>query len=273
MWTGFYVGLNAGYGWDASPNVYTSAAGTKADIESIFVVPPPYIAADALSATSVASARANGFIGGGQAGYNYQWGNNFVVGLEADIQGAGIRGRGGFLGLGSASVDFEGATFTDNVVSTVEHRKTVDWLGTVRGRLGYLVTPTLLAFATGGLAYGGVTADTTIAQSWAGNDLGPLLQTTGGAGHYSNTRVGWTVGGGLEWMFAPNISVKAEYLYYDLGSATWGSGPASTSFTSPGAGTFVDSIVLQSRTRFDGHIARAGVNYHFNWGAPVVAGY
>jgi outer membrane immunogenic protein len=93
------------------------------------------------------------------------------------------------------------------------------------------------------------------------------------AGAYSDTRAGWTAGGGVEWMFAPNWSAKVEYLYYDLGSATYALTPlVNANCGSAGAcyGSFA-----QSSVRFDGHIVRGGVNYHFNWGdpAPVVAKY
>jgi outer membrane immunogenic protein len=201
-------------------------------------------------------------------GYNYQVGNAFVAGLEADIQGATIRGRGSFTGAGAGFTTFGRTTFTDSVSSAVEHEKRVDWLGTVRGRIGYLATPTLLAFATGGLAYGGVTANSHISQFWGGDDLVFELHSPGGVGAFSDTRVGWTVGGGLEWMFMPNWSVKGEYLYYDLGTATWNSDPVYTVANHFQTSTSVaNSLIAQSTTRFDGHIARAGVNYHFGWGA------
>ena len=88
--------------------------------------------------------------------------------------------------------------------------------------------------------------------------------------NFSDTRVGWTVGGGLEWMFWPNWSAKVEYLYYDLGSVTFTLRVCSPQRVS-GIGSRNST---QSTTRFDGHIVRVGVNYHFNWGAaPVVAKY
>jgi outer membrane immunogenic protein len=91
-----------------------------------------------------------------------------------------------------------------------------------------------------------------------------------GHGSFSDTRVGWTAGGGLEWLFAPNWSAKAEYLYYDLGAVTYGGSPIAT-FT---GGALFTLNALQSSTRFNGHVVRAGLNYHFNWGtALVVAKY
>ena len=75
----------------------------------------------------------------------------------------------------------------------------------------------------------------------------------------SNTRPGWTAGGGLEWMFSPNWSVKAEYLYYDLGKVTFGVG--GLTLATAGATFFTDLPVAS--TRFNGHIVRVGLNYHF----------
>ena len=91
-------------------------------------------------------------------------------------------------------------------------------------------------------------------------------------GSLSNSRVGWTAGGGLEWLFAPNWSVKVEYLYYDLRTPTFALSPLTNTFTTGGV---VYSSAPFAKTRFTGNIVRAGLNYHFNlWGpAPVVAKY
>jgi outer membrane immunogenic protein len=272
-WTGFYAGLNAGYGWDASPNVYTTAAPLLTRFDNLVDLNWGYApgslthaGASALASTGVADTAGSGGIGGGQIGYNFQF-NNFVAGLEADIQSARIAGRGSFAGAALAGVNVFGA---DTALTSVEHAKSLDWLGTVRGRLGYLVTPTLLAYVTGGLAYGGVSASTNIHEQWSGPAYGSGLRSSGAVGHFSDTRVGWTLGGGLEWMFAQNLSLKAEYLYYDLGSAQWTSSPATSTYTlcavSPCnvATYFTNAVVAASRTRFDGHIARVGLNYHFS---------
>jgi opacity protein-like surface antigen len=273
-WTGLYAGLSAGYAWGASDSVSTTAYGVSNSLDAALTPllgrPVALTAPAALSATGSAGMAAHGFLGGAQAGYNYQLGSSFVVGLEADIQGGGIRGRGSFLGAAAG----DNGVRSDAVLSGVDHEKSVDWLGTVRGRVGYLATQTLLAFATGGLAYGGVSASSHVSQMWSGDSIAPGLQTTGAAGSLSDTRVGWTVGGGLEWMFMPDWSVKAEYLYFDLGAAAWNSSLAGTLFNTNAATLAVNLILPQSHTRFNGHIVRAGVNYHFNFGsAPTVAGY
>jgi outer membrane immunogenic protein len=300
MWSGFYAGLNAGYGFGTSNRPVTSpyyglgdpaaAIRSLGGADVISVAPTAFIGAPG------ANLNQSGFIGGGQLGYNYQWGSNFLVGLEADIQGTNMNGSGtiaggaiadSIVGFGKAGKTIDNYTTVYNlnrsVVNTTSANAGVSWLGTVRGRLGYLVTPTLLVFGTGGLAYGDVYAN--VQNTGYGEITGTSDKKTGGklatlAGssiavlsplaNYNNIQVGWTAGGGAEWMFMPNWSLKTEALYYDLGSVNLN----SYSFGSTGPGTL--SLLGGSTTRinYQGVIARAGVNYHFNWGAaPVVASY
>ncbi len=193
-----------------------------------------------------------------------------VVGIEADIQGiAGSNPSGSFGGSG-VPVGFPRET----IVSTVDSTKKVDYLGTVRGRVGYLLTPYLLVYGDSGLAYGGVKTSTSIFQA----NL-PFTPPFASFGSLSNTRVGWTAGGGFEWMFLPNWSAKVEYLYYDLGSVTYGLSPLAfshidRSLTASSGGPLQFSSAPFSSTRFNGNIVRVGVDYHFNWGAvPVLAKY
>lgn len=292
MWTGFYVGLNAGYAFGTSDRA-TTAAYPILDRLAAFTagIPPGLLNSNlifgitSLANSGLANVNQSGFIGGGQVGYNYQWGQSVVVGLEADIQGAGIRGRGGYSGL---SVDQISATLgpitiagTRTAVGSGEITAGIDWMGTVRGRLGWLFTPTFLLYGTGGLAYGGVYANAVHSAAGTGTVSinGVPIFSVGapvipGSGQYSNTRVGWTAGGGFEWLVMPNWSVKAEALYYDLGSATFSSSPVvAISPLNFGAfgGPFIANVPT-TRARYDGVIARVGINYHFNWGAaPVVA--
>ena len=103
-------------------------------------------------------------------------------------------------------------------------------------------------------------------------DLANIYGPGFGSSSYSDTRVGWTVGGGVEWMFIPNWSAKLEYLYYDLGSATTSGAYVAGANT---AGALQWAYASTASTRFNGNVVRAGVNYHFNWGAPapVIAKY
>jgi outer membrane immunogenic protein len=246
IWTGFYVGLNAGYNFsNNNTNLVTSAP----------LLPGAGIFTWALSANAGLPAQNNGFIGGGQAGYNWQFARNFLVGVEADIQGVAASG-GSQTAL--TAVPFAATVF----FTTYDARRNLDYLGTVRGRVGFLFTPTLLIYGTGGLAYGGIRNDVGLFQFSTTAPFGV------GASSSSDTRVGWTAGGGLEWMFWPNWSAKVEYLYYDLGRVT---NAFALIRVPPGFGLYA---ATQSADRFNGNIVRAGINYHFNWGAaPILASY
>ncbi len=255
-WTGFFVGLNAGGTWNSNNSIGVAsgplwAAGPAA---------VDLLGASSLSASGYLSPNQGGFMGGAQIGYNWQVASRCGVGVEADIQG--VTGGNGASRAATAVAVPGGGQLT----SVISASRSLDYLGTVRGRAGYLVMPTLLVYGTAGLAYAGVTSNTSIVQ---GGDVASAMGFA--AGQYSDTRVGWTAGGGLEWMFMPNWSAKVEYLYYDLNSLKYASSPLNLTSA---AGAQLTSVMPETRTRLDGHIVRAGANYHFNWGAPpVVAKY
>lgn len=281
LWTGFYIGLNAGGAWSSSNSIRVGSSPiwvTGDNPGPNLSSPADYALTAALGASGViSSGNAGGFIGGGQFGYNWQFGfggNSFVYGVEADIQG--VASGGGANGSWT-SIPVTGANILNHSIGTAASaRKNLDYLGTVRGRIGYLLTPTLLVYGTGGLAYGGVNLNVSGFQS-----VVPAVAawpTIGfGGGSYSDTRVGWTAGGGLEWMFMPNWSAKIEYLYYDLGSVQMIAG-ATAQIYDGSLGGFPAGVkwlnATQARTNYNGNVVRAGVNYHFNWGAaPIVAKY
>src|ERR1700730_18319923 len=217
----------------------------------------------ATQSTDVLSLHNSGFIGGGQVGYNLQFADSWLIGIEADIQGTGARGSASAIGIVPiAGLPPSAAQAQSNI--SVNHA--VDYLGTVRGRLGYLVTPTLLIYGDGGFAYGGGHEGGDISSSFPPSVLG----LSPAFGSFTKTRPGWTAGGGLEWLLSPNWSVKADYLYYDLGRVTFDVG--GLTLAPAGPPSFTD---LRASTRFNGHIVRVGLNYHFNWwgAAPVVAKY
>jgi outer membrane immunogenic protein len=246
-WDGFHIGLNAGYTWQQNTSVNSVGAPLPALV--------PSGPAAALATFNLSGGSKGGFIGGGQAGYDNQFGA-FVVGWETDMQAIGSN-RSTVSGVGAQPI------LALNQIATVS--KKVDWLSTSRGRIGYLVTPTFLLYATGGAATGGVKTATSITQR-----IGPFAPGSG-IGSYSQTRVGYTVGGGAEWMVTPNWSVKGEYLYYDLGRASYLVSPVTSTIV----GLPIQSASALASTRFNGHVVRAGVNYHWNWDVPaaVVAKY
>ena len=267
LWTGFYVGLNAGgtFGNNSAPNATTWNINQSGGNASL-------VSAALLSGSGFNNGNA-AFIGGGQMGYNWQFpygAMGFVYGVEADIQG--IAGSGSNGSRWTAANANRGAT-PYSLLSSQQGRSTLQYLGTVRGRIGYLATPTLLLYGTGGLAYGGIDTNVSNYQPWTDASGGGRNYLIGGNGSFSNTQVGWTGGGGVEWMFLPNWSVKAEYLYYDLGRI---SGTVINNFYGANAAAGDNGIMSAStyQGRATGNVIRAGLNYHITWAtAPIVAKY
>jgi outer membrane immunogenic protein len=249
-WTGFYLGMNAGYTWSDNNSVHTDSVDVFGN-PALGAGPAFGVAAAALATFSLDNSN-DGFIGGGQIGYNWQFAH-FVAGMEADIQGVA-----GDNGSSTASSTLVAVVPGTGLIQTATVSRSVDYIGTARGRLGFLVTPRLLAYATGGLAYGGVSASTSITQMVTNAPLVPNPYS--GTGSFSDTRVGWTFGGGLEWMFLSRWSVKAEYLYYDLGSVSYNVSPLNNFNTS---GTLFTTTAPTSSANFNGHIIRGGLNFHF----------
>ena len=268
LWTGFYVGLNAGGTFGGSQSVTTT--GGPISNNSLYPAGSSAVANGlGVASNYVLPVNNGGFIGGGQIGYNYQI-QQFVIGLEADIQGVA--------GSSSSASAVTGASLAPygfpakSYVAGGSVTKSLGYLGTVRGRIGYLFTPTLLFYGTGGLAYGGANLSNSY---FAQESLGPsVYPPVLGSSYYSDTLVGWTAGAGVEWMFLPNWSAKVEYLYYDIGTVTT-HGSLLVQSNSTAAGASWGIAGQNTSAKFDGHIVRAGVNYHFNWGAPapVVAKY
>ncbi|WJR76312.1 outer membrane beta-barrel protein [Bradyrhizobium sp. NP1] len=252
-WSGWYAGLNLGY-IDGSGSTGTSAGATSA---STF---PGNTAAMVASATQQLSTGQSGILGGAQIGYNRLISPTWLAGLEADIQGTSLHGSA----FGRSRVTTVGGFFNDTAVTSITTARSLDYIGTIRGRLGGLVTPNLLLYATGGLAYGNVKSNTNISQGFA-TFFPPSPAANLSAGSFSATRAGYTVGAGGEWMWDPKWSAKLEYLYYDLGSANYGTGISAFDAGAQLSNGFgIDSIAMSSRVRFNGNIVRAGVNYHLN---------
>jgi outer membrane immunogenic protein len=255
-WSGWYGGVNAGW---------VGGAGGVSNDASIVSTGTEPISAEAMArgATNNTTGASSGFIGGGQFGYNYQFSPLFVAGFEADIQGlTGAHKRSSSI---IPLLDHDG-NFVTNSTTT----RDLSYLGTLRARMGVLVAPSFLLYATGGLAYGGVKSDTTIAQSVTNTDRPPPSTLTSGS--FSGTRVGYVVGAGGEWMLSSNWSAKLEYLHYDLGSATYATGGLANDVGPTSLRGFdTAAVATSSKVRFNDNIVRVGVNYHF--GSPAVSQY
>lgn len=253
-WTGFYIGASAGYNWsrdDVDPR-----AGPVAFTSPSFPVTAPNIAAAQIAAIpSALSTNANGFIGGGQLGYNRQL-DRYVLGVEADF--SGLTGRGSnssstFQQIGSSPAGI-------GIASTTSVDAKLESLGTVRGRIGFTPVDTLLVFATAGFAFGEAKSSTTVTQSCT--SAPPLacavVFPSSATGSASKPLTGWALGGGVEYALTTSWSAKAEYLHYDLGSMTY----ATTQLASTIGGPFT-TINVASTANFKGDIVRVGLNYRF----------
>jgi outer membrane immunogenic protein len=195
-WTGFYIGGNIG-GAFAGNNSLQGSGGR--------------------------------FMGGVQAGFDYQVAPNWVLGVEAQYDWL-------------ANNNNSGVTFPAGTTITANNNQ----LGSVTGRFGYTWGPALL-YAKGGFAW----RDNNNFNVVSGGV--PVTFSTNG-----NRSDGYTVGAGLEYMFAPNWSAKVEYQYYNFGSTTFTAGPPE---------------IIGAHFRDDEHTVKAGLNYRFGWGGPVVAKY
>lgn len=178
-WTRFYVGLNAGYAFGD----YDSDLGS---VVAPLAVPNNIGGAD-------------GFVGGVQAGYNYQFNNNFVAGIEGEINYADV------------DDNFTVAAVGGNITGDAE----LEYFGTITGRLGFLATPGTLVYGKGGYAFGHVDVD--VDQTAIG----------GGTASDSNFHHGWTVGAGVEQVVFDNVTLKVEYNYVDLGQEDFNVGLAT----------------------------------------------
>jgi outer membrane immunogenic protein len=252
-WTGFYIGGTLGGDWSDN-SVNTVTTNTFVNTGALSPLGRTAGPASALASTANLGTRSTSFIGGVEAGYNWQFAPAWVAGLEADIEGLANDGVSARITQVVPRTGFPGNNYT----ATVSVSDKLNYLGTVRGRLGYLITPTWLLYGTGGLAYGGASSSARIAGAETPNTG---TNDIAGVGSASRTLVGWTAGAGVEWLFAPNWTAKAEYLHYDLGSFTYGNGTMNGILTRTNTVAFTD--ISSSTAKFRGDIVRAGVNYQF----------
>jgi outer membrane immunogenic protein len=276
MWTGFYAGLNAGGTWgnNGSINFITMPNYILPITMSGMTAPNAnYAITDALAGYgNIPMGNSLSFIGGGQIGYNWKFLDSGLFGLETDFQGT--TGPSGGNSTKNSLLSVPNNNNDAFASGTLFGGSRLDYLGTVRGRIGYLFSPSLLFYGTAGFAYGGITlntfVDTDIISSLT--SVRKDVQTYSNA--FSGITVGWTTGGGVEWMLAQNWSLKAEYLYYDVGSVKVNADTmARLYYPTPSQGQILFVNETYALAHFNGNIVRAGVNYHFNFAnvAPVVA--
>ena len=288
-WSGFYLGGDLGGSWgrgrsdqtDTTTTTTTSTTVTQAfrDTNPPPVTNVPGVAATfpqttttgptsaAIAAFTTGKANVNGFMGGGQAGYRQQF-NTWVLGLEGDIEGSAERGTFQVCSVAGCPAG--------SAIGTADIR--LRWLSTLRGTVGFLVHPKILIYGTGGLAIGGVSANYL-----SGINGGSLT-----AGSVNTTRVGYSVGAGVEGKIDQHWSVRGQYLFVDLGgfNSNLGVGAATTTttttvgpftpilrdgtttptgFNSQGTTTTTTttSTAAQIRSRLRDHVFKLGFNYQF----------
>ena len=225
-WTGFYIGANAGALWDDSSHTLFSSG--------LFLTDPLTVPTNSLR-TRAGDLDATSFTGGVQAGYNYQMGM-LVIGVEGDINSARSRANDALVA---------GLPPILGLLGTMTHRvdEKLDWFGTLRGRLG-IADSRWLIYATGGWAFGHVRSSTFVQFSRDGDTY---------TSSFSDTLSGWAAGGGFEYAFHNNWTVKGEVLWIDLGKVSYVS-PERTIYPGYSHTTHLDLNEV---------VARVGVNYKF----------
>jgi outer membrane immunogenic protein len=232
-WSGFYVGANAGIGLSRNPTNDTTTL-------------PGFIAPQ--FDTGIFSHAPYGGVFGLQAGWNWHAAPAVVLGVEADWQWQN----------GSETICTYAclpASLPPALLSITD-QESMKWFGTARGRIGWLTPGGSLLYATAGAAWGHVTQNLAV----TGDTFfaaGPSVLA-----NFSQTKLGWTAGAGIETPVAPHWTLKGEYLYVDLGAF-------NNTFASPlsalAAGAFAPATtaVTTSTASLHEHIVRFGVNYHF----------
>lgn len=247
-WTGCYVGGFVGGAWNADDVVFTDRGNTQFNSFSGGVT-----AARVTGPHSWSSNSDSTFIGGGTVGCNWQpVGSAFVLGLEGEV---------GFMRLKGDAFDPRTvlAGTPQTTPDVLGSASTGDWYGMITGRLGYAWDRTLL-YVKGGAAFVPVKASVVDTCTAAG--CGNWLIATSADDKVTT----WTVGGGIEWAFAGNWSVKAEYMFIALDEKL-----TSSAIATLASGATVGGGPFSFDHDFGGiHTAKVGLNYRFGAGA---AGY
>jgi outer membrane immunogenic protein len=245
-WNGFYVGGNVGHGWQDRS---TTFAGTDASGVATALLTGGFGG----TAAGPTSFNAKGITGGLQAGYNWQFNQSWLIGVEADFNWSNLDGTGN-----------SAFNLAPGVAANIAAQQRLDWFGTLRARLGVLATDRLLIYGTGGLAYGRVNENVTMTSAatvGVVNVAGDFNCTAGQtcfAGSSSRIATGWTAGFGTEYAFSRNITARAEYGYVNLG----GSDVVNVVAVAPTAGSR-PSTFSATYGRMDFSVVRVGLSYKF----------
>jgi outer membrane immunogenic protein len=263
-WTGWYVGVNAGASFGNVKTDFNAPAAITANAGS---------GPGSLPADLAGSDRTypSGFIGGGQIGYNWQLSPIWVVGLEADFQGAIEKDSNTLTGnfTGGIALPGGGSIPFASVSTVLDYHTKIEWFGTARLRAGYVWgNGNVFSYVTGGLAYGKVDLEGTNSVTSFCCAIGAPVTfsfSPSQAFGHSQVNTGWVVGYGTEGkLLIPGWTLKAEYLYVDLGHLD-ATGPGGSSTFTSGPVTIVETGgQVSTHSHFTDNIVRVGLNYQFH---------
>jgi len=210
-----------------------------AAIAALLLLPAPAFTQALTPGGASSSASASSWVAGGQVGYNWQQGL-WVYGIEADLSGMHL------------DTNFNTVIPLTLATATANAHSNVDWYGTVRGRLGWSSGP-ILFYGTAGLAYGHVDLNSSIS-----SPAGPVSLSS----QTSATRAGWVVGGGIDYMWSPNLILNLGYQYVDLGTINLS-----------GVNTAFGGVLSQTAsTHAQFSVFTVGLNWRFSPGSMRPAG-
>lgn len=267
LWEGAYAGINAGYG-TSDLRTYTNTTTYSKTYNSVEEL-----------VNENATSYLGGAVAGGQFGYNHIFANQLMLGAEADIDWADIYNRAAPNSTGNINIErqhnpFNGEVEINASSASAYGRQGLNWIGTLRGRVGYDLGK-FLPYITAGLAYGETSNNNheiNQALSYYVSPQPPRVLQAYPTGSYAmgnsgSISAGWAAGAGAEYMVADGWSVKGEYLYTSIGGVT--TPQISKSIEQNDTTNFVTT----NTGSFGVHQARVGLNYHPGWSftEPVLA--
>jgi outer membrane immunogenic protein len=251
-WTGFYIGGHAGYGWSKFDDI------DEGNLVGFF------------TGDSFGSPEPKGFVGGFHVGYNWQVSSILVLGIEGDFsfsnmkkeQTLNVAGGEDVISPGIGGVACVNCDLQDSL------RVKVDNFASIRGRLGFLVTPSFMLYGTGGGAWAEAKVDVNGSAIFT-----QVVEPRGLRGlEFANLSAsadkrfsGWVAGAGAEYMLTRNILLRVEYLHYDFGSKTLAfDGTVNRNALAPvDLPAFTAAVAADVKTSLTTDVIRGGLSFKF----------